>query len=167
MSCLLCCLQEKDKGTRLAYVAPTIPRRLASTSDIDEKENRWIPGDMWLCANMHWIMWLLLLTAGCPNAVHGVALSSCSFFFFFAFLMCSDRFSNLETHQGHLKKWETYSFSIHVTVETWGTILACGFPGTLLLWYVAAPTPGDAGMTTWRTVKEVPPPSEPPATSAG
>uniref|UniRef100_A0A3Q3JBF3 Protein phosphatase 1 regulatory subunit n=1 Tax=Monopterus albus TaxID=43700 RepID=A0A3Q3JBF3_MONAL len=31
---------EKDKGTRLAYVAPTIPRRLASTSDIDEKENR-------------------------------------------------------------------------------------------------------------------------------
>lgn len=32
--------QEKDKGTRLAYVAPTIPRRLASTSDIDEKENR-------------------------------------------------------------------------------------------------------------------------------
>lgn len=33
-------VQEKDKGTRLAYVAPTIPRRLASTSDIDEKENR-------------------------------------------------------------------------------------------------------------------------------
>ncbi|XP_014104425.1 PREDICTED: protein phosphatase 1 regulatory subunit 12A isoform X6 [Pseudopodoces humilis] len=33
--------KEKDgKGTRLAYVAPTIPRRLASTSDIDEKENR-------------------------------------------------------------------------------------------------------------------------------
>ncbi|KAL4659556.1 protein phosphatase 1 regulatory subunit 12A-like [Arapaima gigas] len=33
--------QEKDKGTRLAYVAPTIPsRRLASTSDMDEKENR-------------------------------------------------------------------------------------------------------------------------------
>ncbi|XP_038594590.1 protein phosphatase 1 regulatory subunit 12A isoform X2 [Micropterus salmoides] len=32
--------EEKDKGTRLAYVAPTIPRRLASTSDIDEKENR-------------------------------------------------------------------------------------------------------------------------------
>lgn len=32
--------QEKDKGTRLAYVAPTIPRRLASTTDIDEKENR-------------------------------------------------------------------------------------------------------------------------------
>ncbi|XP_045928011.1 protein phosphatase 1 regulatory subunit 12A isoform X3 [Micropterus dolomieu] len=31
--------KEKDKGTRLAYVAPTIPRRLASTSDIDEKEN--------------------------------------------------------------------------------------------------------------------------------
>ncbi|EHH66521.1 Myosin phosphatase-targeting subunit 1 [Macaca fascicularis] len=32
---------EKDsKGTRLAYVAPTIPRRLASTSDIEEKENR-------------------------------------------------------------------------------------------------------------------------------
>ncbi|XP_062338896.1 protein phosphatase 1 regulatory subunit 12A isoform X4 [Osmerus eperlanus] len=32
--------KEKDKGTRLAFVAPTIPRRLASTSDIDEKENR-------------------------------------------------------------------------------------------------------------------------------
>ncbi|KAM9704783.1 protein phosphatase 1 regulatory subunit 12A isoform 1-T1 [Menidia menidia] len=32
--------KEKDRGTRLAYVAPTIPRRLASTSDIDEKENR-------------------------------------------------------------------------------------------------------------------------------
>uniref|UniRef100_A0A452IWH1 Protein phosphatase 1 regulatory subunit n=1 Tax=Gopherus agassizii TaxID=38772 RepID=A0A452IWH1_9SAUR len=32
--------KEKDnKGTRLAYVAPTIPRRLASTSDVDEKEN--------------------------------------------------------------------------------------------------------------------------------
>uniref|UniRef100_A0A2I3LQF6 Protein phosphatase 1 regulatory subunit n=1 Tax=Papio anubis TaxID=9555 RepID=A0A2I3LQF6_PAPAN len=32
--------KEKDsKGTRLAYVAPTIPRRLASTSDIEEKEN--------------------------------------------------------------------------------------------------------------------------------
>ncbi|XP_077450651.1 protein phosphatase 1 regulatory subunit 12A isoform X1 [Stigmatopora argus] len=32
--------KEKDKGTLLAYVAPTIPRRLASASDIDEKENR-------------------------------------------------------------------------------------------------------------------------------
>ncbi|XP_068950896.1 protein phosphatase 1 regulatory subunit 12A isoform X1 [Petaurus breviceps papuanus] len=33
--------KEKDnKGTRLAYVTPTIPRRLASTSDIEEKENR-------------------------------------------------------------------------------------------------------------------------------
>uniref|UniRef100_A0A3B4DUR9 Protein phosphatase 1 regulatory subunit n=2 Tax=Pygocentrus nattereri TaxID=42514 RepID=A0A3B4DUR9_PYGNA len=32
-------VSEKEK-TRLAYVAPTIPRRLASTSDIDEKENR-------------------------------------------------------------------------------------------------------------------------------
>ncbi|XP_044311544.1 protein phosphatase 1 regulatory subunit 12A isoform X4 [Varanus komodoensis] len=33
--------KEKDtKATRLAYVAPTIPRRLASTSDIEEKENR-------------------------------------------------------------------------------------------------------------------------------
>ncbi|XP_077565734.1 protein phosphatase 1 regulatory subunit 12A isoform X3 [Stigmatopora nigra] len=32
--------KEKDKGARLAYVAPTIPRRLASASDIDEKENR-------------------------------------------------------------------------------------------------------------------------------
>ncbi|XP_068162742.1 protein phosphatase 1 regulatory subunit 12A isoform X2 [Antennarius striatus] len=32
--------KDKDKGTRLAYVAPTIPRRLQSTSDIDEKENR-------------------------------------------------------------------------------------------------------------------------------
>ncbi|KAL0962917.1 hypothetical protein UPYG_G00347120 [Umbra pygmaea] len=32
--------KEKDQGTRLAYVAPNIPRRLASTSDIDEKENR-------------------------------------------------------------------------------------------------------------------------------
>ncbi|XP_036433083.1 protein phosphatase 1 regulatory subunit 12A isoform X2 [Colossoma macropomum] len=31
--------KEKEK-TRLAYVAPTIPRRLASTSDMDEKENR-------------------------------------------------------------------------------------------------------------------------------
>ncbi|XP_030630047.1 protein phosphatase 1 regulatory subunit 12A isoform X2 [Chanos chanos] len=31
--------KEKEK-TRLAYVAPTVPRRLASTSDIDEKENR-------------------------------------------------------------------------------------------------------------------------------
>ncbi|XP_026874333.2 protein phosphatase 1 regulatory subunit 12A isoform X7 [Electrophorus electricus] len=31
--------KEKEKS-RLAYVAPTIPRRLASTSDIDEKENR-------------------------------------------------------------------------------------------------------------------------------
>uniref|UniRef100_A0A4W4FXL2 Protein phosphatase 1 regulatory subunit 12A n=1 Tax=Electrophorus electricus TaxID=8005 RepID=A0A4W4FXL2_ELEEL len=36
-------LDNKDKEkveARLAYVAPTIPRRLASTSDIDEKENR-------------------------------------------------------------------------------------------------------------------------------
>ncbi|XP_074082599.1 protein phosphatase 1 regulatory subunit 12A isoform X4 [Macrotis lagotis] len=33
--------KEKDnKGTRFAYVTPTIPRRLASTSDIEEKENR-------------------------------------------------------------------------------------------------------------------------------
>uniref|UniRef100_A0A8C5PCK3 Protein phosphatase 1 regulatory subunit n=1 Tax=Leptobrachium leishanense TaxID=445787 RepID=A0A8C5PCK3_9ANUR len=35
--------KDKDKdgrGTRFAYVAPTIPRRLASTSDIEEKENR-------------------------------------------------------------------------------------------------------------------------------
>ncbi|KAG9340007.1 hypothetical protein JZ751_022118 [Albula glossodonta] len=33
--------KEKEKGTRLAYVAPTIPtRRFASTSDVDEKENR-------------------------------------------------------------------------------------------------------------------------------
>nr|XP_015103472.1 protein phosphatase 1 regulatory subunit 12A isoform X6 [Vicugna pacos] len=33
--------KEKDsKGARLAYVAPTIPRRLASTSDAEEKENR-------------------------------------------------------------------------------------------------------------------------------
>ncbi|XP_027399087.1 protein phosphatase 1 regulatory subunit 12A isoform X1 [Bos indicus x Bos taurus] len=33
--------KEKDsKGTKLAYVTPTIPRRLASTSDIEEKENR-------------------------------------------------------------------------------------------------------------------------------
>ncbi|KAG7456111.1 hypothetical protein MATL_G00248350 [Megalops atlanticus] len=33
--------KEKDKGMRLAYVAPTIPsRRFASTSDMDEKENR-------------------------------------------------------------------------------------------------------------------------------
>ncbi|XP_029452985.1 protein phosphatase 1 regulatory subunit 12A isoform X5 [Rhinatrema bivittatum] len=33
--------KERDgKGTRFAYVAPTIPRRLASTSDIEEKENR-------------------------------------------------------------------------------------------------------------------------------
>ncbi|KAI1882025.1 hypothetical protein AGOR_G00246450 [Albula goreensis] len=33
--------KEKEKGTRLAYVTPTIPsRRLASTSDMDEKENR-------------------------------------------------------------------------------------------------------------------------------
>ncbi|XP_070310356.1 protein phosphatase 1 regulatory subunit 12A isoform X5 [Odocoileus virginianus] len=33
--------KEKDsKGARLAYVAPTIPRRLGSTSDIEEKENR-------------------------------------------------------------------------------------------------------------------------------
>uniref|UniRef100_A0A8C6XJY1 Protein phosphatase 1 regulatory subunit n=1 Tax=Naja naja TaxID=35670 RepID=A0A8C6XJY1_NAJNA len=33
--------KERDtKTTRLAYVAPTIPRRLASTSDIEEKENR-------------------------------------------------------------------------------------------------------------------------------
>uniref|UniRef100_A0A8C6P2M6 Protein phosphatase 1 regulatory subunit n=1 Tax=Nothobranchius furzeri TaxID=105023 RepID=A0A8C6P2M6_NOTFU len=32
--------KERDKGTRLAYVAPTIPRRLASASDMDEKENR-------------------------------------------------------------------------------------------------------------------------------
>ncbi|XP_036375698.1 protein phosphatase 1 regulatory subunit 12A-like isoform X4 [Megalops cyprinoides] len=32
--------KEKEKGTRLAYVAPTIPsRRMASTSDMDEKEN--------------------------------------------------------------------------------------------------------------------------------
>ncbi|XP_063073216.1 protein phosphatase 1 regulatory subunit 12A isoform X3 [Engraulis encrasicolus] len=31
--------KEKEKG-RLAYVAPTIPRRLGSTSDINEKENR-------------------------------------------------------------------------------------------------------------------------------
>uniref|UniRef100_A0A8C9UCE7 Protein phosphatase 1 regulatory subunit 12A n=1 Tax=Serinus canaria TaxID=9135 RepID=A0A8C9UCE7_SERCA len=37
--------KEKDgKGTRLAYVAPTIPKRLASTSDIDEKENSSIRG---------------------------------------------------------------------------------------------------------------------------
>uniref|UniRef100_A0A671R8Q3 Protein phosphatase 1 regulatory subunit n=1 Tax=Sinocyclocheilus anshuiensis TaxID=1608454 RepID=A0A671R8Q3_9TELE len=34
-------LDNKDKEkTRLAYVAPTIPRRHVSTSDIDEKENR-------------------------------------------------------------------------------------------------------------------------------
>ncbi|XP_069485391.1 protein phosphatase 1 regulatory subunit 12A isoform X3 [Ambystoma mexicanum] len=33
--------KERDgKGTRFAYVAPTIPRRLASTSDLEEKENR-------------------------------------------------------------------------------------------------------------------------------
>ncbi|KAJ8381431.1 hypothetical protein SKAU_G00022090 [Synaphobranchus kaupii] len=33
--------KEKEKNTRLAYVAPTIPsRRFASTSDVDEKENR-------------------------------------------------------------------------------------------------------------------------------
>ncbi|KAG7454664.1 hypothetical protein MATL_G00262220 [Megalops atlanticus] len=33
--------KEKEKGTRLAYVTPTIPsRRMASTSDMDEKENR-------------------------------------------------------------------------------------------------------------------------------
>ncbi|MEE6480687.1 hypothetical protein FKM82_012650 [Ascaphus truei] len=33
--------KERDsRGTRLAYVAPTIPRRLVSTSDIEEKENR-------------------------------------------------------------------------------------------------------------------------------
>ncbi|KAB0342425.1 hypothetical protein FD754_019351 [Muntiacus muntjak] len=33
--------KEKDsKRTRLAYVAPTIPRRLGSTSDIEEKESR-------------------------------------------------------------------------------------------------------------------------------
>ncbi|XP_007450218.1 PREDICTED: protein phosphatase 1 regulatory subunit 12A-like isoform X3 [Lipotes vexillifer] len=32
--------EKESKGTRLAYVAPTIPRRLASTSDIEEKENR-------------------------------------------------------------------------------------------------------------------------------
>ncbi|XP_069084875.1 protein phosphatase 1 regulatory subunit 12A isoform X1 [Pleurodeles waltl] len=33
--------KERDgKGTRFAYVAPTVPRRLASTSDIEEKENR-------------------------------------------------------------------------------------------------------------------------------
>ncbi|XP_041442309.1 protein phosphatase 1 regulatory subunit 12A isoform X2 [Xenopus laevis] len=33
--------KEKDgRGARLAYVAPTFPRRLASTSDIEEKENR-------------------------------------------------------------------------------------------------------------------------------
>ncbi|KAM4037277.1 protein phosphatase 1 regulatory subunit 12A isoform 2-T2 [Anomaloglossus baeobatrachus] len=33
--------KEKDaRPTRLAYVAPSIPRRLASTSDIEEKENR-------------------------------------------------------------------------------------------------------------------------------
>nr|XP_043876566.1 protein phosphatase 1 regulatory subunit 12A isoform X2 [Solea senegalensis] len=32
--------KEKDKSTRLAYVTPNVPRRLASTSDIDEKENR-------------------------------------------------------------------------------------------------------------------------------
>ncbi|XP_073397617.1 protein phosphatase 1 regulatory subunit 12A isoform X2 [Dendrobates tinctorius] len=33
--------KEKDaRSTRLAYVAPSIPRRLASTSDIEEKENR-------------------------------------------------------------------------------------------------------------------------------
>uniref|UniRef100_A0A8C8SCY2 Protein phosphatase 1 regulatory subunit n=1 Tax=Pelusios castaneus TaxID=367368 RepID=A0A8C8SCY2_9SAUR len=38
--------KEKDnKGTRLAYVAPTIPRRLASTSDVDEKENRDLPAN--------------------------------------------------------------------------------------------------------------------------
>uniref|UniRef100_A0A8C9QI03 Protein phosphatase 1 regulatory subunit n=1 Tax=Spermophilus dauricus TaxID=99837 RepID=A0A8C9QI03_SPEDA len=32
--------ERESKGARLAYVAPTIPRRLASTSDIEEKENR-------------------------------------------------------------------------------------------------------------------------------
>ncbi|KAM5174370.1 protein phosphatase 1 regulatory subunit 12A isoform 4-T5 [Callospermophilus lateralis] len=32
--------ERENKGARLAYVAPTIPRRLASTSDIEEKENR-------------------------------------------------------------------------------------------------------------------------------
>ncbi|XP_075456295.1 protein phosphatase 1 regulatory subunit 12A isoform X6 [Ascaphus truei] len=33
-------LERDSRGTRLAYVAPTIPRRLVSTSDIEEKENR-------------------------------------------------------------------------------------------------------------------------------
>lgn len=46
-------LQDKDKGTRLAYVTPTptVPRRLASTSDIDEKENRW-SGFVQTCTGM-------------------------------------------------------------------------------------------------------------------
>lgn len=56
-------------------MAPTIPRRLASTSDIDEKENRWSPGAEWLCANMHWHERHLLPTAvRCRqhNALHVV-----------------------------------------------------------------------------------------------
>lgn len=36
-------IQDKDTKTRLVYVAPTIPsRRLHSTSDIEEKENRYV-----------------------------------------------------------------------------------------------------------------------------
>lgn len=49
--------------------------RLASTSDIDEKENRWSPGAEWLCANMHWHERHLLPTAvRCRqhNALHVV-----------------------------------------------------------------------------------------------
>ncbi|XP_018611502.1 protein phosphatase 1 regulatory subunit 12A isoform X1 [Scleropages formosus] len=39
--------KEKDKGTRLAYVTPTIPsRRINSMTDIDEKENRDTAGSL-------------------------------------------------------------------------------------------------------------------------
>ena len=69
--------QEKDKVPRLAYVAPTIPRRLASTSDIDEKENRWAPGAQWLCDDMHLARaapaaHCCVLQGKRPNALHGV-----------------------------------------------------------------------------------------------
>lgn len=166
-SCLFPCLQEKDKGTRLAYVAAPIPRRLASTSDIDEKENRWSPEAEWLCTNMHWHERHLLPTAVCcrqHNALHGVCgpkklplarLLCCTA----VDLVLLEKRVDLITHICYLCQY--------LFMEAWGTIVACGSPGTLLLWYVVAHIPGDAGMMTWRTAKEAPPPTEPPATSAG
>uniref|UniRef100_A0A8C0KTS7 Protein phosphatase 1 regulatory subunit n=1 Tax=Canis lupus dingo TaxID=286419 RepID=A0A8C0KTS7_CANLU len=58
--------KEKDsKGTRLAYVAPTIPRRLASTSDIEEKENRCIHYNLLYVFTMKSLLGYMTLSFSC------------------------------------------------------------------------------------------------------